>query len=498
MSYFVGVDLGGTVVKASVFDENGAELGTAGRRTRLISDVPGQAERSIEETRVLTLEAVRDAIEISRVDPKSIAAVGTTGHGKGGYFFDVEGSPFLGIVSTDTRSIEVSNRLLAAEDFDRAIYDRILQPLWPAHTATILTWLKESQRETYDNIGTLLFAKDVLRYILTDELATEKTDISGSGLWNNRTGGVDEAVLARLGIEEIRNAVPEVLESQQVAGHVTARVASDTGLLEGTPVVGGLFDVTGAALATGVRESDELAAVVGTWAIAEFVSADVSAVLEADGRHVVQAHCVPGQWMVHEASPTSASNLEWFTQALLPDIPEEERFDYCNDVVSRTAETGVTFFPFIFGDDLGANASGTFWGLRAGTGRDEMIRAVYEGIVFQQARHLNTLLDILPPPKRVRFAGGATRSRIWMQMFADVLELPVTVSPATELGALGAAITAAVGVGAYSDFNAAMDAMTGIRDTYEPDYTHGEPLREKQKRFDAAVHDMVEIWRRYA
>jgi L-xylulokinase len=497
MSYFMGIDLGGTVVKASVFDAEGTELGTSGRRTTLVSDVPGQAERSIEETRRLALEAIREALQASGVDGSKVSAVGTTGHGKGVYTLDKDGNPDLGVVSTDTRSIDVSNRLLSSKDFRQAIYSHILQPLWPAHTATILTWLKETHRATYDRIGTILFAKDVLRYILTGTVATEKTDVSGSGLWNNREDRLDEDVLRRLGIEEMKDAVPEVFESHQVAGKVQAEVAAATGLSAGTPVVGGIFDVNGAALATGLRDPDELAAVVGTWSISEFVSDDVSRVLESDQMYVIQAHCVPGQWMVHEASPTSASNLEWFTQSLLPDIPEKERFDYCNDVVSRTPETGVTFFPFIFGDDLGANATGTMWGLRPGTGREEIIRAIYESIVFQHARHLNRLLEVMETPRRIRFAGGATRSEVWMRMFADVLGIPVAVSPATELGALGAAICAAVGVGEFDGFPAAMEAMTGIRETYEPNEAKGGPLREKQARFDEAVHDMAGIWRAY-
>ena len=496
MNYYLGVDLGGTVVKASLFDTNGHEVGTAGRRTTLISEEPGQAERNIAETRRLTYEAIRGALDAAGVAGSTVSAVSTTGHGKGLYAIRKDGSPGVGIISTDTRSIPVAGRISSAPDFDE-IYDRTFQPYWAAHTAPILVWLKEQRPELFGEIGHILLAKDLLRYFLTGKIATERTDISGTGLWNNREGRIDEEVLRRIGLSEIETAIPEVLDSHDVAGSVTEEAARASGLAQGTPVMGGLFDVNACALATGIENSDELAAVVGTWSISEYVSQDVTSAIDATERYVIQAHCVPSQWMVHEASPTSASNLEWFTANLLPDIPEDDRFAYCNRMVEETPNTSVTFFPFLYGDDLGANATGTFWGIRPGTDRAEIIRGVYEGIVFQHMRHLNKLLSVSDRPRQIRFAGGATRSEVWMQMFADALDIPVTVSPATELGALGAAICAAVGNGEFGSYSEAMRSMTGVRATYEPNRRRGEQLRAKQKRFAEAVEEMAAIWSRY-
>ena len=104
-----------------------------------------------------------------------------------------------------------------------------------------------------------MLANDLLRCFLTGEVATEKTDISGTGLWNNVEGRLDTDVLGFLDIAEIADAIP--------------------------------------------------------------------AVRAAAARYVIQAHCVPDCLMIHEASPTSASNLEWFIGTLLPDIAESERFD---------------------------------------------------------------------------------------------------------------------------------------------------------------------------
>ncbi len=497
MMYFLGIDLGGTVVKASLFDEQGREIGSAGRRTPLIAEEPGQAERDTGGIRTLAFESIRETLSGAGVSADQVAAVAPTGHGKGLYTLKKDGSPGLGIVSTDTRSWKIGAEQMSAPDFDRFVYARTLQPYWPAHTAPILAWLKRGHPEQYREIAHVLLAKDLVRYFLTGTIMTERTDISGTGFWNNRESRIDQEILDRLDISDILPAIPPVGYSHDNAGAVTDEAAAATGLRPGTPVLAGLFDVNACALATGLERPDEMTAVVGTWGISAFVASDVSRAIEAPEHFVIQEHCVPGQFLVHEASPTSASNLEWFVETFLQDLPENERFDYCNTVVTGTPDTRVTYFPYLFGDDMGAHASGTFLGMRAGTDRKEVIRAIYEGIVFQHLRHVNKLLPVMQPPERVRFAGGATRSAVWMQLFADTLGLPVTVSPATELGALGASICAAVGIGAFPDYSSAMEAMTSVRDVYEPDPEKGEPLRRKQQQFAELVRQMAPVWKAY-
>ncbi|HKK49218.1 MAG TPA: FGGY-family carbohydrate kinase, partial [Alkalispirochaeta sp.] len=458
---------------------------------------PGQAERDIPETRRLAYEAISETLTTAAVDPGEIAAVAPTGHGKGVYTLHRDRSPGIGIVSTDTRSASIGAQMMAEPDYDEVFYAKTFQPLWPGHTAPILAWLKRNRREEYDAIGSIQLAKDLIRFFLTDAIHVEVTDISGTGFWDNTADTVDQAILDRLGIPEIAQTIPPVVHSHDIAGSVTEEAARLTGLKEGTPVVGGLFDVNACTLATGVQRPDELAGVVGTWSISAFVTPDFSRAAAHADRYVIQAHSMPGMYLIHEASPTSAGNLEWFTANLLPEIPEEQRFDYCNEAVAATPETSVSFFPYLFGSDLGADASGTVLGLRAGTTREEIIRAVYEGVVFQHVRHMNRLLAISDHPDEIRFAGGATRSGVWMQMFADALGIPVTVSTAEELGALGAAICAAVGVGVYASYHEAMAAMTGVRETYRPDPAAGAALREKQTRFEELVDALQPAWRHH-
>ncbi len=497
MGYYIGVDLGGTVVKAAVFDQTGTELSSIGHRTPLSSDASGRAERDCQSTVELAFAAIRDAVQRAKVDPGAIDGIATTGHGKGLYTFDKDGSYGLGIVSTDTRSREVARRLNDDPALRTYIYDRILQPLWPAHPLSILLWLKETNRDAYDRISTFVSAKDLLRHAMTGEINSEYTDVSGTGLWNNVRQEIDTELLERVGIPEAADMIPPVIASDEFAGGLTSEAARQTGLIAGTPVYGGLFDVNACVLATGITDDSEITAVVGTWSITTLIRDNIDALREMDHRYVIGSHVVPEQWLVHEASPTSASNLEWFINAMLPEMAVAERLAYCNRAVEETADTTVTFIPFLFGDDSGGNGSGTFWGLRPGTTRAEIIRGIYEGVAFQHLRHLAHIRRANPDIKRVRFAGGAARSAVWTQMFADLIGLPVSTSTASELGALGAAICAARGSGEFASWAEAATAMTTMDRTFTPDESRGTQLREKQRVFDEAVSAMAPIWSQF-
>jgi L-xylulokinase len=98
-----------------------------------------------------------------------------------------------------------------------------------------------------------------------------------------------------------------------------------------------------------------------------------------------------------------------------------------------------------------------------------MLRAVYEGIVFSHKTHIERLLNFRESPEVIRCTGGASQSDVWMQMFADVVGIPMEIPSGTQLGALGAAMAAAVSIGVYDDFIDAVEHMTGIARRFDPD-----------------------------
>lgn len=133
-------------------------------------------------------------------------------------------------------------------------------------------------------------------------------------------------------------------------------------------------------------------------------------------------------------------------------------------------------------------------GLQGRHHRAHVARAVYEGIVFAHQTHLLRLLRHRPSPVSIRFTGGGARSAFWVQMFADCFQIPIEIPAGTELGALGAAISAAVACGLYRDLPAAVAAMTRIARRYEPDPSKQAVYSAKRCRYDLAIEGLARVW----
>jgi len=110
-----------------------------------------------------------------------------------------------------------------------------------------------------------------------------------------------------------------------------------------------------------------------------------------------------------------------------------------------------------------------FYGIAGWHGEGHLLRALFEGVAFEHRRHVDVLRAAGARFERAALSGGGARSAVWPQMFADVLGIPITVADCTETGALGAAIAAGVGVGAFPDLAAGVRAMTRRRHAFDPD-----------------------------
>lgn len=142
----------------------------------------------------------------------------------------------------------------------------------------------------------------------------------------------------------------------------------------------------------------------------------------------------------------------------------------------------VLFLPFLYGTNTGSD-NAAFVGLSNSYGAAHMLRAIFEGVAFSHRVHLENLLRFREKPASIRLAGGAARSRVWVQMFADILQCPIEVVSTKELGAQGCAMTAAVAAGIYADSAAAVVAMVPPVHTVMPDTQKADIYNKKYDRY---------------
>lgn len=498
-TYLLGIDNGGTVIKAGLYDLNGREIAVATSKTQMLMPHPGYAERDANALWEANVQAISAVIQTSGVDPREITAVATTGHGNGLYLVDVRGNPvYPGVYSTDIRAQQYVEQWYADGTFDHVL-PKIMQSLWAGQPVALLAWFRDHQPEVLQKTRWIFMCKDYLRYRLTDEAYAEITDLSGSSLMNVRDVTYDQELFRAYGIERYADKFPPLKYSAEICGHVTKAAAEQTGLAEGTPVAGGLFDIDACAIATGITTPEKLCLVVGTWSINQYISATP---VVSKSIFMTSLYCIPGYWLVLEGSPTSASNLEWFVTEFLEEAKTlagqtgRSIYDCCSEWVAHIApeDSHVLFLPFLYGSNVAADAKACFLGVKGWHHRAHLLRAVYEGVIFAHKTHIEKLLAFREPPQVIRLTGGAARSTVWVQMFADVLQIPIEVPTGTELGTLGAAICAGVATGQFESFADAASRMVQITHTYTPDPAKQDIYAQKYAAYRKAIETLGLLW----
>ena len=300
-----------------------------------------------------------------------------------------------------------------------------------------LRWLEAHEPEVLANARWWLLPKDYINLRLTGTIAADAA--SSIGLTDGRAYKAD---------------LPEGLRS---------RLAP---LMRGIDALGSVHH---AVVATGLIDS--LAAMYGSGHLAVGAAFDVSGTTETVGLVSSQAahssairHALP-LWpdrYLH-AGPTQAGGdaASWAQQAFAPEIRLRQLFDLAQAAGPR--ETGILFLPYLSGERAplwNQAARGVFFGLTREHRRDDLFRAVLEGVAFSIRHVLESIEGATPEyATKVICSGGAAVDTVWIQIKADVLGRPVEQAAAAQAGTLGAAMTAACALGAFSSMEEAGEAM---------------------------------------
>ena len=500
MRYYIGLDNGGTTTKAALFDSVGREIAVSSVETAMITPQPGYVERDMEEMWQANCMVIRSVLDKSGVPASQIACVGICGHGKGLYLWGKDGRPARrGIISSDNRAWEYPLRW-KQDGTEARVFERSCQHILACQPVALLAWLRDHEPDVLANTQWVFACKDYVRFRLTGEAKAELTDYSGANLLNLYTRQYDPELLRLFGLSGIADALPLLCSATEICGHVSPEAAAVCGLTAGTPVIGGMFDIDACALAVDVTDPSSICMIAGTWSINEYLRREPV----TDGRVLMNSlFCLPEYYLIEESSATSAGNNEWFVRQLLPEVRAEAKknggsvYDVMNDWVASIApeEFVPVFLPFLMASNVHPNARGSFVGLCANHTRRHLLRSVYEGIVFCHRYHLEKLLATrTEAPVSIRLAGGAARSAVWTQMFADILQLPVQTVSANETGALGCAIASAVAVGDYPDLSAAAAAMSRIAEPVYPNPAYREIYNRKYALYCKTIDALDPLW----
>lgn len=495
--YVLGLDAGNTVIKAVLFDLSGNQIAIAQENGASLSPQPGYVERDMDELWQQAGVAISSCIKQSNVDAGDIVAIGCAGHGNGLYLLGHEGEALLAIQSLDNRAASVSEALSVDGNAD-LLQSICLQRPWPSQTPTLLAWVKQNNPELFAKTGTAFLCKDFINFKLTGNISSDVTDMSGCGFLKMPENEYSTQLMAAYDLSDAMDKLPQLFGSTEIVGTVDSEAAEHTGLRIGTPVLGGVFDVVASALGSGTIETGQASIIAGTWSINQIIVEEPKA--DTD---IFMASAYDGDRFVEiEASATSAVNLEWFVHGFMRKEAEQLKdsgksiFDLCNEMVVSVSEdiNLPVFHPYVYGGATSGLSRGGFYGLSGWHGQPEMLYALFEGVVFGHCQHINKLKENGIQIGNVILSGGGSRSPIWPQMFADILGVEVSVAVEQETGALGAAISAAIGTGHHQNHKEAVGNMTSISKTFMPDVSKAHFYRQRIHLFNRISDQIEAVW----
>lgn len=490
MNYLLGLDNGGTKVKAVLFTENGSIVDCSSESADIEFSDNIFAIRDVETLYFKNCRCIKNLLRSSSVDPCEIKAVSFSGHGKGLYLWGKKGSIYPGISSLDNRAIEVlESKSHAAEE----IFNETLQKLLPCQPLPLLAWLKQYQENVYKQIKYIFSCNDYLRFRFTDVPNSEITNLSCSGMYDLKRRVISSNILATFGIPEVEKSIPPVIKSDEIVGTVNQLTCELSGLCPQTKVVAGAFDIDTCAVATGSFCSYSLpVSIAGTWSINEYISPKPNTNYEVsclnsifiDGEH----------YLIEACSPTSCGNLEWFIREFIAQsaLVTDSRYRFVNDLFAKSkVDSQVIFHPYLYGTNAGSLDSASLTGLRFDTSLAEIIRAAYEGVCFSHKEHLNSLESARGNSfDSLNLSGGIVYSDSWCQLFSDILGKTIKVVEAKELGALGAAILGATALGIYPDLNTATRHMVKAHKFFKPNLSNKKIYDQKYAKYQQIKNNL--------
>ncbi len=454
--YFLGIDTSTTSSKALLIDERGEVVAVASSPHTLQTPKPLWSEQDPREWWEAVSASIKSVLEKAGIGGERIAAIGLTGQMHGLVLLDEAGNVLRPAIlwndqRTQSQCDEIHQRI-GKEKFIQITGNVALT----GFTAPKILWVKENEPEVYIKAKHVLLPKDYIRYQLTGEYAMDKADGAGTVLFDLKSRDWSHEVLDTLDMD--KSWMPRTFEGPEFTGQVTVEAALITGLKVGTPVAAGGGDQAAGAVGVGAVEPGVVALTVGTSGV--IFATTPSALIEPDGRLHAFCHAVPGMWHFMGVMLSAAGSLQWYRDALAPEASFDDLLKEAESV--SAGSEGLQFLPYLSGERTphpDPLARGAFIGLTLRHNRAHMTRAVLEGVSFGLKDSFTLIQNAgLGNITQVRASGGGTKSALWMQILASVLEAELVTVNTTEGAAYGAALLAGVGAGAWSDVVSACKA----------------------------------------
>ena len=504
--YILAHDLGTTGNKATLFSLDG-ELGASVLYEYPVSyPYDGWVEQDPEDFWKAVCLSGKQLLEKACITPADVAGVCFSGQMMGCLLVDSEGSPLRPIIIwADTRAArqaEEMEKKLGMEYVYRVTGHRISA----SYSAAKLLWVRDNESAVYKRAHKMLNAKDYIVYKLTGNFVTDYSDASSTNLFNLDKKDWDVQTINMLGIP--RSLLPDPHPSSDRAGSISAEAARETGLLEGTPVIIGGGDGSCACVGAGVVSEGNAYNVLGS---SSWISlASRKPVYDPQMRTFNWVHLDPDLYTPCGTMQAAGYSYNWYKNTLCREEMDkaqkngENPYNLINAGVaaSTPGANGLIYLPYLLGERSPRwdhDARGAFIGLSVSSRKDDISRAVLEGVAF----NLKIILGILEQGvaggiNEIILIGGGAKGDVWLQILSDIwqktLSVPVLREEATSLGA---AVCGGIGVGAFKNYEV-ISRFNKIEKVITPNAVLADRYNALFSIFDKSYENLKTVYKELA
>ena len=479
-----GLDIGTTGCKLSVFQTDGVLLGSVYR------DYPVLRSHSAHEVDAAAIWAAVQAViaDAAKAYP-GIAGIGITSFGETFVLLDEQDEPLLpAMLYTDPRGEEQAQKLVEQLGKEKMVQITGLNP-HSMYSLPKLMWVKETLPEIYEKTRHVFLMEDYVVYKLTGKAQIDYSLATRTMAFDIRNLCWSREVCDAAGI--VPGLFSEPVPTGTSAGEIRRELSEKLGLWEGTIVVSVSHDQVAAAIGSGVFDESRTVDGAGTVQCTTPVFTQYDPAKMAENNYCIVPFIKKGSYVTYAFSYTGGALVKWFVDTLAGDAVSaaKEQGTSVYDLLESRFEdrpTGILVLPHFAGAAtpyMDGGSKGAIVGLTLSHTKSDLYRAVMEGVCYEMRLNQELLAQSGVNVAPLHATGGGAKSRVWMQMKADILNVPITSLGNAEAGAVGCAMMAGIAIGAFLDLDHAADVMIVEKETYYPRKEQHEAYMKHYDRY---------------
>lgn len=488
MSHVIGMDIGTSGLKSVVINKKGHVVDEYHVTYKTSHPYSGYSEMDPE----IWYDAAIESLDylLHKEAGKKVSGISFSGQMHGLVTIDENGDSIRpAILWNDTRNTKQVKQILDSVTLDKLL-ENTSNTVLEGFTLPKLLWVRENEFENYKKVHKIMLPKDYIVYRLTGNVYSEPSDFAGTIMYDVKKETFAYDLLNELDIDV--DICPEIIPSHGKSGVIKDEVKKQLNISRDINIYQGGADNACGALGSGITDESRQLVSIGTSGVA--LAIENSSEFKNDGSVHYFNHCVPNQKYIMGVTLSSGSSLEWLKEILDANVSFETFIKGFTD--SPIGSNGLLFAPFLHGERTpynDANIRGSFIGLDRSTNKNDLKRAVIEGISFSINESIAIMRNHGLNIKNIVSIGGGAKNKEWLNVQADLFNAKIYTRTEEQGPAFGAAMLAAMGERWFSSFDNMIHEFIDYNEEIQPKKENYEKYKKLFEIYKKVYSQTIEL-----